>query len=160
VNVEFELDGDPVSADVDPTEPLRDVLRREFDCTGVKSGCLSGRCGVCTVHVDGDAAKSCLVLAGKVQGRSVTTIEGLTDGDGLHDVQRALDEHFGLQCGYCTPGFVMSAVDYLEDDPDPDPDRDEIKAAIKGNVCRCTGYVKILDAIEDVAAERAAADDD
>lgn len=158
MNVEFELNGEPVSADVDPTEPLRDVLRREFDLTGVKSGCLSGRCGVCTVHVDDDAAKSCLVLAGKVDGKSVTTIEGLSDGDELRDVQVALDEHFGLQCGYCTPGFVMSAADYL--DGNPDPDRDEIRTAIKGNLCRCTGYVKILDAVESVATERSEGGED
>jgi len=152
MNIQFELNGEQVSADVDPTEPLREVLRQEFDLTGVKSGCLSGRCGVCTVHVEDNVAKSCLVLAGKVDGKSVTTIEGLNNGDDLHDVQVALDEHFGLQCGYCTPGFVMSAADYLDDDPDPD--RDKIKTAIKGNLCRCTGYVKILDAIESVATER------
>lgn len=156
--VEFELNGEQVSADVDPTEPLREVLRREFDMTGVKSGCMSGRCGVCTVHVDGDATKSCLVLAGKVDGKSVTTVEGLSDGEDLHEVQEALDEHFGLQCGYCTPGFVMSAAAYLDDDPDPD--RTEIKSALKGNLCRCTGYVKILDAIEDLARDQPVADDD
>jgi len=113
---------------------------------------------VCTVHVDGEAAKSCLVLAGKVDGKSVTTVEGFSDGDGLREIQVALDEHFGLQCGYCTPGFVMSAADYLDDGPEPD--REEIKSAIKGNLCRCTGYVKIIDAIEDVATDEPAADDD
>lgn len=158
MKIEFTLNGETVSTDIDPTEALRDVLRREFDCTSVKSGCLSGRCGVCTVHIEGEAAKSCLILAGKVQGQSVTTIEGLTEGENLHDVQRSLDKHFGLQCGYCTPGIVMSAVDFLEDDPAPD--REEIKAAIKGNLCRCTGYVKVIDAIEDVAAERAKLSDD
>lgn len=154
----FELNGKAVTADVDPSEPLRDVLRREFDCTGVKSGCLSGRCGVCSVHVDGEAVKSCLVLAGKVDGKSVTTIEGLAPEGKLTPLQAAFDEHFGLQCGYCTPGFVMTASAAL--DEDRDPDREEIKSAIKGNLCRCTGYVKIVDAIEAVTVEDAGASDD
>lgn len=158
MKIEFELNGREVSADIDPHEPLRNVLRREFDMTGVKSGCLSGRCGVCTIHLDGEAVKSCLLLAGKVDGRSVTTVKGIADGDELHDVQVALDENFGLQCGYCTPGFVMSAAEYLDDNPSPD--RDEIKGAVKGNLCRCTGYVKIIDAIEDVAVERSKSADD
>jgi aerobic-type carbon monoxide dehydrogenase small subunit (CoxS/CutS family) len=150
MHIEFELDGEPVEAEVDPDTPLRDVLREEFDKTGVKVGCLSGRCGVCTVHLEDTAVKSCLVMAPKADGKSVTTISGLADGeDGLHEVQEAFVDHFASQCGYCTPGFVMSAVDYLEDDPDGD--RDDVRAALKGNVCRCTGYEKILDAVEDVA---------
>jgi len=160
MNIEFELNGEPVSADVDPQEPLRDVLRREFGETGVKSGCLSGRCGVCTIHLDGESAKSCLLLAGKADGKSVTTIEGVSEDaeTELTDLQAALDEHFGLQCGYCTPGFVMAAEEYLADDPDPD--REKIKGAIKGNLCRCTGYVKIVDAIESVAVDRAESNSD
>lgn len=148
--IEFELNGEQVEADVDPETPLRDVLREQFDMKGVKVGCLSGRCGVCTVHLDDRAVKSCLVMAPKVDGKSVTTIEGISDGEEeLHEVQEAFVDHFASQCGYCTPGFVMSAIDYVEDSPSGD--RDEVRSALKGNVCRCTGYEKILDAVEDVA---------
>ena len=150
--IEFELNGRPVRVAVSPTTPLRDVLREELGQLDVKDGCLSGRCGVCTVHLDGHAVKSCLVLAGKADGESVTTVEGVSDDGALSDVQEAFVDHFASQCGYCTPGFVMTATEYLEDDPDPD--RDAIRDALKGNVCRCTGYEKILDAVEDVATER------
>ncbi len=151
IQIQFELNGEQVEADVDPETPLREMLREEFDLTGVKVGCLSGRCGVCTVHLDDQAVKSCLVMAPKVDGKSVTTIEGIAgEGDELHEIQEAFVEHFASQCGYCTPGFVMSAIDYVEDNPSAD--RDEIRSALKGNVCRCTGYEKILDAVEDVAS--------
>lgn len=153
MKVSFELNGEPVAADVRPDAPLREVLRDEFGLTGVKVGCLSGRCGVCTVHLDGRAVKSCLVMAGKADGREVTTVAGLADDGDLHDVQRAFADGFAAQCGYCTPGFVMAAAEYLDDDPDPD--RDAIRHALKGNVCRCTGYTKIVDAVEAVARDRA-----
>lgn len=146
VRIEFELNGRDVSATAPPDAPLRDVLREEFGRTDVKSGCLSGRCGVCTVRVDGQAVKSCLTMAAKADGSDVTTVAGVADGDELHPLQDAFVEHFAVQCGYCTPGFIMSALDYVE--ADPSGDRDDIKAALKGNLCRCTGYVKILDAME------------
>lgn len=151
MDIAFELNGSTVTANVRPDAPLRDVLRDEFGSTEVKAGCLSGRCGVCTVRVDGRAVKSCLTMAGKVDGSEVTTVAGLADGDDLHPLQEAFVDHFAVQCGYCTPGFVMSALDYVESDPVGN--REEIKAALKGNLCRCTGYVKLIDAVESVVAE-------
>lgn len=149
--IEFELNGRTVQTDVSPDTPLRDVLRDELSQLDVKEGCLSGRCGVCTVHLNGKSVKSCLVMAGKVDGETVTTVEGIGENGSLNDVQEAFVDHFASQCGYCTPGFVMSATEYL--DEDPDPDRDEIRDALKGNICRCTGYEKIIDAVEDVATD-------
>lgn len=151
MTIEFELNGEQVTTDVSPDTPLREVLREEFGKTGVKVGCLSGRCGVCTIHIDGQAAKSCLVLAGKADGKEVTTIEGIAEDGQLHEVQEAFVDNFSAQCGYCTPGFIMSAVEYTENGGSAD--RDEIKAGLKGNLCRCTGYKKILDAVESVAQE-------
>lgn len=150
--IEFELNGRPVQTDVSPDTPLRDVLRDELDQLDVKEGCLSGRCGVCTVHLNGTSVKSCLVMAGKADGESVTTVEGVSEAGEFNEVQEAFVDHFASQCGYCTPGFVMSATEYLSDDPDPD--RDEIRDALKGNICRCTGYEKIIDAVEDVATDK------
>lgn len=150
--IEFELNGNRVTTTVDPTTPLREVLREEFGLTGTKSGCLSGRCGVCTVHLNDSPVKSCLIMAGKADGASIRTIEGLADGDELHEVQEAFEDHFATQCGYCTPGFIMAAAPFVESADDPT--RDEVKDAIKGNVCRCTGYEKIVDAVEDVASSK------
>ncbi|WP_318567965.1 (2Fe-2S)-binding protein [Salinigranum marinum] len=150
MKIQFELDGERVEADVSPTTPLRDVLREEFDKTGVKSGCSSGRCGVCTVLLDGRAVKSCLVISGKVDGAEVTTIEGVGDEDDPHPVQEAFVDQFASQCGYCTPGFVMAAVEYVDS---PRRDSMSTRDAIKGNVCRCTGYAKIVDAIEAVTRD-------
>lgn len=147
----FDLDGRERTVDVPPDEPLRDVLREACDTIGVKSGCDSGRCGTCTVHLNGQAVKSCLIPAGKADGASVTTVEGIEAGTLGSDVQDAFDVHFALQCGYCTPGFVMTALAYLEDDAEAD--RETIRSAITGNACRCTGYETILDAIEAVASE-------
>jgi aerobic-type carbon monoxide dehydrogenase small subunit (CoxS/CutS family) len=146
----FSLDGQPVTVDVDPTTPLRDVLRDSLGARGVKAACDSGRCGVCTVHLDGEAVKSCLVVAGKADGREVTTVAGVGDSeDGLTDLQQAFVDNFAAQCGYCTPGFVMTASAYLERAA-PDDDRETIRSELEGNVCRCTGYHRIVDAVEDV----------
>lgn len=150
--IEFELNGRTVQTDVSPDTPLRDVLRDELDQLDVKEGCLSGRCGVCTVHLNDSPVKSCLIMAGKADGASIRTIEGLADGDELHEVQEAFEDHFATQCGYCTPGFIMAAAPFVESADDPT--RDEVKDAIKGNVCRCTGYEKIVDAVEDVASSK------
>jgi aerobic-type carbon monoxide dehydrogenase small subunit (CoxS/CutS family) len=152
MNIEFELDGQTVETNVDPSRPLREVLRNEFNNKSVKQGCESGKCGVCTVMIDGDVVKSCLVLAGKADGATVTTVEGIAEESNLHDVQKAFVEHGATQCGYCTPGFVMSAVSHLENNQTTD--RNKIKDALRGNLCRCTGYQKILDAVEDVAKSR------
>ena len=147
MNIDFELNGKSVSAEVSPHQPLRDILRSQFDLTGVKVGCHSGRCGVCSVLLDGSAVKSCLLMAPKANGRSIVTIEGLANNGELHPVQQAFKDNFALQCGYYTPGFIMATVDYLSSSPSNPPVRDEIKTAIKGNVCRCTGYEKIISAV-------------
>lgn len=160
MRVTFELDGEETTVDVPPDRPLREVLREDCDEKSVKAGCDSGRCGVCTVLVDGAAVKSCLVVAAKVDGRSVTTVAGIEagsvagiDAEGLgRELQDTFEEHAALQCGYCTPGFVLSALAYLE--ANPAADREEIRDALAGNVCRCTGYEKILDAVETVAGRR------
>lgn len=153
MNVSFTLNGDAVEANIDdPTMPLREFLRREFGMTGVKVGCESGSCGVCTVHLDGSAVKSCLIPAKKVDNKEVTTVEGLSEDGSLHPVQDAFVRNHASQCGYCTPGFVMSASAFL--DSNPTPDREEVRDALKGNICRCTGYVKIIDAVEDAASEK------
>ena len=147
MRINFELNGKSVLAEVLPHQPLRDILRSQFDLTGVKVGCHSGRCGVCSVLLDDRVVKSCLLMAPKANGRSIVTIEGLSNNGELHPVQQAFKDNFALQCGYCTPGFIMATVDYLSSSPSNPPLRDEIKTAIKGNVCRCTGYEKIISAI-------------
>jgi len=152
MKIEFELDGEQRTVETAPDVPLRNVLRGPCGKTSVKSGCDSGRCGVCTVLLDGDAVKSCLIPAGKADGASITTVEGIESGSLGEAVQEAFDEAFALQCGYCTPGFVLTALAYLEDNPDAD--REAIRSAVAGNACRCTGYETILDAIESVAEDR------
>ena len=152
MRITFDLDGEETTVDVPPDRPLRDVLREDCDAKSVKTGCDSGRCGVCTVLLDGEAVKSCLVVAGKVDGRSVTTVAGLADGTLGRDVQAAFEAHSALQCGYCTPGFVLSALAYLRDDPEAD--REAVRSALSGNACRCTGYESIVDAVVDVAEGR------
>ena len=151
MKISFELDGEETTVDVPPDRPLREVLRNECEERSVKSGCDSGRCGACTVLLDGEAVKSCLVLAAKVDGRSVTTVAGIEAGTLGRDVQDAFEDHAALQCGYCTPGFVLSAVSALE--ADSEADREALRAALSGNACRCTGYEKILDAVAAVADE-------
>ncbi|MEF8773685.1 MAG: (2Fe-2S)-binding protein [Halobacteriales archaeon] len=158
MRVSFDLDGEATTVDVAPDRSLRSVLRGECDAKSVKNGCESGRCGSCTVLIDGNAVKSCLLPAGKVGGRAVTTVEGIDPGTPGRDLQDAFEAEFALQCGYCTPGFLLSAAAYLDDDPDPD--REAIRSAIEGNVCRCTGYGPIVDAVEAVAADGAATDRD
>ena len=134
-----------------PERVLLDLLREELNLTGTKRGCDLGTCGCCTVLVDGRPTLSCLTLARLVEGRDVTTIEGVTPASGLSPVQRAFVEHGATQCGFCTPGFVMTATALLRDHPHPD--RDEIERAISGNLCRCTGYLKIVEAVEAAARE-------
>ena len=143
------VNGKQVTVQIESDELLVDVLRDRLDLIGTKIGCNEGECGACTVIMDGEAVLSCLIPAMRAQGREITTIEGLSDGDILHPLQQAFVDYGAVQCGYCTPGFVMSAKALL--DKNPHPSRDEIKEAIAGNLCRCTGYVKILEAIESVA---------
>ncbi len=133
--------------ETDPYKPLRDVLRTDIGLTGTKESCDTGVCGVCTVLIDDKPTKSCLVPVCKVADKEITTIEGLADGDELSPVQQSFVDCFASQCGYCIPGFVMSATALL--DENPDPTTTEIQEGLSGNICRCTGYVKIIDAVKD-----------
>jgi carbon-monoxide dehydrogenase small subunit len=148
-DVTLTVDGTEEALTVESRTLLVHALRDELGYTAPNVGCESGKCGACTVHLDGEAVKSCMVLAVQADQCEVTTASGLADGDDLHPVQQAFHEEHGLQCGYCTPGMVMTATEFL--DEEPDPDRDEIRTALKGNVCRCTGYQNIVDAVESAA---------
>ena len=143
------VNSQPVSLEIEADELLVDVLRDRLGLTGTKIGCNEGECGACTVIMAGRPVLSCLLPALRAQGQDIVTIEGLGDGDRLHPLQEAFVEHGAVQCGYCIPGFVLSAKALL--DRNPQPSREEIKEAVAGNLCRCTGYAKILEAIESVA---------
>jgi carbon-monoxide dehydrogenase small subunit len=143
------VNGNDVTVEIEADELLVDVLRDRLGLIGTKIGCNEGECGACTVIMDGIPVLSCLLPALRAQGREITTIEGLGDGDTLHPLQQAFVDHGAVQCGYCIPGFILSAKALL--DANPHPSREEIKEAIAGNLCRCTGYVKIIEAIETVA---------
>ncbi|MBS3977345.1 MAG: (2Fe-2S)-binding protein [Syntrophomonadaceae bacterium] len=148
--ISFILNGLSVELAVDPKARLVDVLREELDFTGTKEGCGQGECGACTVLLDGQAVNSCLVLVGQIKGRNVVTIEGLAKDGKLDPLQEAFIAEGAVQCGYCTPGMVLSAKALLMQNPLPS--EQEIKEAIAGNLCRCTGYVKIVQAIKTAAA--------
>lgn len=141
--------------DVEPRRLLVQVLREDLGLTGTHVGCDTAQCGACTVVLDGAAVKSCTVLAVAADGASVTTIEGLASDGELHPLQAAFRDNHGLQCGFCTPGMIMTAVDFLH--RNPSPTEAEIRAAIEGNICRCTGYQNIVAAIADAAARMRAA---
>jgi aerobic carbon-monoxide dehydrogenase small subunit len=150
--VRLTVNGIPRSATVEPRRLLSDFLRHDLGLTGTHVGCEHGVCGACTVLLDGMAVRSCLTLAVAVEGREVTTIEGLAADDGtLHPVQRAFQDHHGLQCGFCTPGFVLTACSLLADEPDADAEA--IRDGLSGNLCRCTGYAGILAAVAQAADE-------
>ena len=149
--IKLKVNGAPYEVFVEPWKTLLDVLREEIGLTGVKSGCEEGECGACTVLVDGKAVNSCLMLAPQAQGKEIITIEGLEGEEGLHPLQQAFVEHFAVQCGFCTPGMLMSAHALLE--RNPHPREEEIREALVGNLCRCTGYVRIVGAIHAAAAD-------
>ena len=144
------VNGEPQQVLVEPYYSLLDALRDELHLTGTKKGCDEGDCGACTVLLDGKPVTSCLVLAHSAHDAEVTTIEGLATREALHPVQQAFADHGGLQCGFCTPGLIMSAVGLL--DRNPDPTLEDVKYAIGGNLCRCTGYTKVLEAIMAAAS--------
>ena len=143
------VNGKAVPVEIDVRTSLLDLLREQLHLTGAKKGCDHGQCGACTVHVDGRRVASCLTLAAKVDGRAVTTIEGLADGDTLHPMQQAFIDHDALQCGYCTPGQIMAAVACVREGNATSKDR--IREYMSGNICRCGAYVGIVAAIEQVA---------
>jgi carbon-monoxide dehydrogenase small subunit len=143
--INLTVDGAQVSDDVEPRMLLVQYLREKLGKTGTVVGCDTSNCGACTVHLDGRSVKSCNVLAVQVDGHEVTTIEGLADGDQLHPVQEAFRECHGLQCGFCTPGMIMQAVDLLEDNPNPT--EEEVRLGLEGNLCRCTGYHNIVQSV-------------
>ncbi|PSQ03055.1 carbon monoxide dehydrogenase [Halobacteriales archaeon QS_4_69_31] len=153
--IELTVNGTDHQVTVEPRTLLIHALRDEMGYTGPNVGCESSVCGACTVHVDGEAVKACTELAVRAEGSEVTTIEALGDEDDMHPLQESFQEEHGLQCGYCTPGMVMTAAVFLEEEPDPD--RAEIREALEGNLCRCTGYQNIVNAVESAAAEMAGA---
>jgi|TARA_B100000959_G_scaffold156658_1_gene164289 carbon-monoxide dehydrogenase small subunit len=145
VQVTVNINGESVSHDVEPRTLLVHYIRDHAGMTGTNIGCDSSSCGACTVHLDGEAVKSCTILAVQVDGQDVTTIEGLADGETLHPMQQAFHENHALQCGYCTPGMVMAAVSLL--DECPDPTEEQVREGLEGNLCRCTGYHNIVQAV-------------
>lgn len=153
MEVSFELNGEPVTVTTEPYVSLLDMLRDKMGVKSVKKGCEQGECGACTILLDGAPVTSCLILAPQVEGRYVTTIEGLEKNPLMIDLREAFIENGAVQCGFCTPGMLMSAYALLRDNPHPS--MDEVKRGIEGNICRCTGYTKIIEAILD-AAERIA----
>jgi carbon-monoxide dehydrogenase small subunit len=144
--VSLTLNGEAVSADVDSRTLLVELIREKFLKTGTHVGCDTSQCGACVVHVNGRSVKSCTMLAVQADGADIKTIEGVASNGELHPMQAAFREHHGLQCGYCTPGMIMSALDLVKNNPDPD-DR-EIREWLEGNLCRCTGYQNIVRAVK------------
>ena len=149
LKISFTLNGKPVEIEVKPWDTAIAVLREQLGLKGTKEGCGIGECGACTILVDGLAVDSCLMPAPKLDGRKVETVEGLRQGEALHPLQEAFLSKGAVQCGYCTPGMLMSAKALL--DRNPNPERNELVEALSGNLCRCTGYVQILEAAEEAA---------
>jgi carbon-monoxide dehydrogenase small subunit len=147
--VECVINGEPHSVDVPAHRMLSSLLRDDLHLTGTKRGCETGTCGACSVLVDGEVVKSCLMLAVQAHGRAVTTVEGLAQGEQLHPLQDSFMQCGGLQCGYCTPGFLMAASDLLQHNPNPTAD--EVRHGLSGNLCRCTGYTQIVESVLDAA---------
>jgi aerobic carbon-monoxide dehydrogenase small subunit len=153
VRVQATVNGESRESDVEARLLLVHWLREELGLTGTHVGCDTSNCGACTVHMNGEAVKSCTLLAVQADGAELTTIEGLGTGDDLHPLQAAFWEHHGLQCGFCTPGMIMAAADLLQ--RNPDPDEDQVRHALEGNLCRCTGYHNVVKAVMAAAREGA-----
>ncbi|PCJ74182.1 MAG: ferredoxin [Rhodobacteraceae bacterium] len=151
IHVSTSINGDAVEYLCEPEETLLDALRNHVGLTGVKEGCGSGDCGACSVELDGRLVCSCLVLAAEAEGKTVSTVEGMADGEKLHVLQQKILDHAALQCGICTPGILVAAKALLE--KNPDPSETEVRYWLAGNLCRCTGYDKIIRAVMDAAAE-------
>lgn len=143
--ITLNVNGRDYNLSIEPEMTLLDVLREKLDLTGTKVSCREGECGACTVLMDGKACLSCLTLAMQAQGKKIVTIEGLAEDGQLHPVQKAFIDHGAIQCGYCTPGMILSSKALL--DENPNPTREDVKTALSGNLCRCTGYVKIVEAV-------------
>ena len=156
--VTVTLNGRHAEGDAEPRLLLSDFLRHQLGATGVHVGCEHGICGACTVRVDGELSRACLMFAVQVDGSTIETVEGLSDGESLSELQSAFRRHHALQCGYCTPGILMSFTDLLEREPAPDEAR--VREVLGGHLCRCTGYAPIVDAVLDVARRSATARDD
>jgi carbon-monoxide dehydrogenase small subunit len=151
VNIRLNINGIEYNIDTDPGRRLLDVLREELGLTGTKEGCGEGECGACTVIIDGQAVNSCLVMAGQAEGKEILTVEGLEKDGELDTLQKAFINNGAVQCGFCTPGMLMSSKALLMNNPQPS--EEEIRIAIAGNLCRCTGYTKIVAAIKEAAAQ-------
>jgi len=149
LHVTTSINGDPVEFLAAPEQTLVDVLREQLDLTGTKEGCSTGDCGACSVLLDGRLVCACLVLAAEAEGADITTIEGIATADGLHPIQEKFLEHAALQCGICTPGYIVATKALLE--KHPEPDEETIRYWLAGNLCRCTGYDKIVRAVQDAA---------
>ena len=149
MNIQLTVNGKIQEKDVDPRLLLVHFIRDDLGLTGTKIGCDTSQCGACVVHMDGRSIKSCTLLALQAEGREIKTIEGLADGDKLHPMQAAFREEHGLQCGFCTPGMIMSAIDLLQSNKDPT--ECEIREGMEGNICRCTGYHNIVKSIQTAA---------
>ena len=151
MRIEFRLNGQEIHLETKTNKRLLDILREDLGLTGTKEGCSVGECGACTVIMNGQAVNSCLILAPQVDGAEIITVEGLARGKALHPLQRNFLEHGAVQCGFCTPGMLMSSYALLQENPQPD--EEAIKEAIAGNLCRCTGYKQIIEAVEVAAQE-------
>ena len=150
--IELKVNGEAYEVAIQPWRTLLEVLRNDLGLTGAKRGCDEGDCGACTVIIDGKTKLACLTLAIEAEGKEIETIEGLAKGGELHPIQEAFVEHGAIQCGFCTPGMILSAKALLEENPKPS--EEEIRRGISGNLCRCTGYVKIVEAIQEVGGKR------
>ncbi|MGD8563525.1 MAG: (2Fe-2S)-binding protein [Desulfarculaceae bacterium] len=157
MKIEFNLNGQDISLEAAGDRRVLDILREDLELTGTKEGCGAGECGACAILVDGESRLSCLMLAAQLQGRRVQTIEGLNQDEDLHPVQQAFVQADAVQCGFCTPGMVISTLDLLG--RTSQPDRRQIRDGLSGNLCRCTGYQKIVDAVQRAAAEMAPEDE-